>query len=181
MLHLIVSGRRGGYELHLPTEITEIPLDYLKNVTSNVHVADNYSLVALVYREQLPIVLNSIKKNTQLTTNCVPLLVKSGNTDSEFVQTIPEGSVIVAVGSVLARGIHVSSNKNKLTMANIASICEGDVEIGKKAFTLKDYCCFLEFKLIANCDINGYYSIDNTTIEDAFVVKVPTPQTNTLN
>jgi hypothetical protein len=179
MLNLNVNGKRGSYLVNLPTKLEEIPIDYLKDVTAGVHVADNYSLVALVYNEKLAIVLNASRKNSQLTTGCIPIFVKAGKTDSPFINSIPEGTPIVAVGTVLARGIHITAKSNKLTMNYIASICDGDKELGKNVFTMQSPVYFVEFKLIPNCDINGYYDKDEKDAVSEYVI--PAPTTTTLN
>lgn len=169
MLKLDVNGKRGHYLVNLPTIKSEVTLEYLKAVTANVHLSEHHALVALLYNEKLAMVLNSSKKGASMTTSCVPVLVTINEPENDFYKNIPEGSSIIITGTVLARGIHVSPINNKLNINYIASILEGDKEVGKNAFTMQEPCYFVEFKIVPVCDITGYYGDEKTIPAEAFV------------
>lgn len=182
MLNFKINGKRGNFSLSLPTDLSEVSDKYLADVTRQVHIADNYVLVALIYQEALPIVLNTIRKKQELTTKGVARFVRSGNSDSSFINNIPVGCNLVVTGTSLARGIHITSPANKLTVANIVSICDGDNDFGRQVFTIKQPVCFVEFKLIPACDVNGYYKTEEVYAEiDPYIIQLAPNATGTLN
>lgn len=161
MLKFIVDGKAGIVELNLPTSLEEISNDYLKQVTEEIKLADDYSLVAVCYREKIAnIILSSVKKNN-ITTACVPVFVKSGNTDSEYIKSIATGDKLVLSGSDIAMGFHATTPKNKITINHIVDICATDKTSYQRAAMLSDYCYFVEFKIVPNCSIHGHYSTND--------------------
>lgn len=144
-----------GTKLSIPTSISEISAEYLKNCTNHVTPAPEYSVVALCYREKLAIVLNSSKKKDNINSSVVPLFVKSGVSESDFCNGIKTGNPIVVTGSDLSMGIHINSPINSISLNEVVAFCSQNNDINKQAFKDQRYCYFVEFKLIPNCDIKG--------------------------
>lgn len=174
MLKFKTNGKAGAFKLNLPTSLSEITPDYLKDVTSAIQVADNYSLIGICYREAFSTIIfanNTKKKN--LTTAIVPLFVKCGKSSNDFVNNISVGDKLIIAPSQIALGYHVTAPRNLITINNILNCVEGDTRIYQEALKESQQCYFLEFKLVPNVDIVGVYKNDNTIHGiNPFVVKV---------
>lgn len=143
--------------LNLPTNFKEITPKYLLDVCNHITIANDYSLVALIYKEKMTMIVNSSKKSTPMNTTVVPLFVKAGNSDSEFINCLKEGNAIIVPGSDLELGIHVNSVYNILSINNILSLIMSDEskEVLRNTFKYDMPFFFVEFKLVPNCAIHG--------------------------
>lgn len=175
MLNFKTSGKNGAFNIALPTNLSEITNDYLYNVTKDIIVADDYSLICICYRETLSSIIfaNNTKKG-RITTGVVPIFVKHGNTDNTYIRSINCGDKLVIAPSDIAMGHHVTAPKNKITIDNILYCTEGDNKIYQESLKFAKPCYFLEFKIVPNCNIHASYKnsneVDNNV--DPFVNKV---------
>ena len=113
MLKFEVNGKRGSIIMNLPTKLSEITPEYLNEVTSNVVVADNYSLIGILYRESLAsVMLANNRKQKNITTAVVPVFVKAGTTDTEYIKNMSCGDKIIIAPSDIAIG-HDGSKMGK--------------------------------------------------------------------
>ena len=109
MKNFKVNGALGEFELSLPESLEEIPVDYFKECTDFVHPAPNYALVAIVYKDSLNLILTASKRKEGANVAIVPVFIKAGTTDSEFVNGLNIGDKIVVSGSDLSIGNHINS------------------------------------------------------------------------
>lgn len=168
----VVDGKLGKFEVNLPESLEEISKEYLAKCTDFVHPAPNYVLVAIVYKDHLALVLNAAKKKQSPNINIVPVFVKAGNTDSEFIKNLTIGDKIVVAGSDLSIGHHINSPYNKITPSNIVNICEGDKETYAKALVMQNPVCFIEFKLVPANAIHGHLEDVKNSYDNDFIKKV---------
>lgn len=171
MLKFETNGKLGRVEMNLPTSIKEITPDYLLSVTDGIKVGDNYSLIGLVYYESLSsVILANNRKQKSVTTAVVPIFVKSGNTDADYIKSIKVGEKIIIAPSDISLGHHVTCPANLITINNILNYTEGDKDIYGKALANNRPCCYLEFKLVPNCNIHGSYDDEmKATIDNPFI------------
>lgn len=162
MLNFKTSGTNGTFNVSLPTNLSEITNDYLYDVTKDIVIANDYSLICICYRENLSSVIfaNNTKKG-KITTAVVPIFVKHGNTNNNYIRSIECGDKLVIAPSDIAMGHHVVAPKNKITIENILYCVEGDNKIYKEALKFTKPCYFLEFKLVPNCNIHAFYENSN--------------------
>lgn len=148
------------YIYSLPTDKKEVTIDYLKSVTEDVHVAPNYSLVALLNHVHPATVINNRKSNKEQYVGVIPVLVNKGDTDSDFIKSIPYGSTIVVSGSDLAMAQHIVAKYNELDMNKFINVATSDEnkELYKELITSKEYVYFVSFKLVPNTFITAYRS-----------------------
>lgn len=166
MLKFTTNGKNGTNILTLPTKLEEITSDYLKNVTKEVGIANNYSLIGVCYKEKLSnIIMTSRQRKPNANIAVVPIFIKAGITDSKFVNDINIGDKLIVSPSQISLGHHVAAPKNNLTISTFLFYCEGDNDVYQKALTYSEYVYFLEFKIIPNCDIIGTY-FNNTEITE---------------
>lgn len=163
MLQFEVNGKLGKGHLVFPTNLNELNGVELNNLCSKIHVADNHSLVCLCYRETIGNVLftASSKKKNSITTAVVPLIIKSGKTDNEFIKNIKAGEIAIIPASDLALGYHVYIKDNPYTIDYLLKRSEGDTALYQRSLSFKNAVYFTEFKIVPNCNIKGYYEKDD--------------------
>ena len=170
MLKFEVNGNHGVILMNLPTKLSEITPEYLNEVTSNVVIADNYSLIGIIYRESLAsVILANNRKQKNITTAIVPVFIKSGATNTEYIKNIIFGDKIVIAPSDIAMGHHVSCPKNMITINNILEYCDGDKEAYQRAICVSQPCYYLEFKIVPNCNIHGNYIEETSSYKNPFI------------
>lgn len=169
MIRADVKGKNGIFELNLPTSLNEITESYINDVTKHIKIDANYSLIGLVYREKLSTLIISSKKNKQSDISVIPIFVKAGKTDSEFINSLNIKDKLIIAPSDIMIGHHISAHNNILTINTILDIVEGDINLMR----VSDYCYFIEFKLVPNCNIHGAYDKSEVaTFDNPFVTKI---------
>ena len=143
-----VNGKAGSYFMELPQSLEEVGTKYLSYCTKFINPAPNYAVVAIVYKDSLSLVLTASKKKTPVNAAVIPVFVKAGNNNSEFIKSINLGDRVVVSGSDLSIGHHISSPYNKITPSTISIICDGDKDIYRESMTMQEPVCFVEFKLV---------------------------------
>lgn len=174
MVTFDVNGKKGNFKVNLPTSINEINTDYIKQVTTHVNPAPNYSIIGLIFKEKLSTIAfisNKSKKNADISV--IPIFVKTGKTNDEFINNINAGEKLIISPSDIMLGHHVSTPENPITINNIIDILNGDtITYNKLINSNNKYCYFIEFKLIPNCNIHGVYKQNNTDIKQKFIIKI---------
>ena len=143
-----VNGKAGSYVINLPQSLKEIGTEYLSDCTKFINPAPNYAVVAVVYKDSLSLVLTAAKKKTPVNAAVIPVFVKAGDSDSEFIKSIKLGDRVVVAASDLSIGHHIASPYNKITPNTIYVICDGDKDIYRDSMAMKEPVCFVEFKLV---------------------------------
>lgn len=160
-----------------PSKLEELTKDYLTEVTKNVKIANNYSLIGIVYHESLGnIVIARQQKKKDITAGVIPIFIKCGQSDSQFVNNIKTGSKVIISGTQLALGHHVACPANKLSIDYLIKCINDsdDKELYQRAIKLgKEHIFLLEFKLVPNCDIVGAYDNKPYDVNASFVTEHP--------
>lgn len=149
-----------------PTNLSEITQEYLQQVTANVKIADNYTLVGLVYHETLGSVILARKQSKKgITSGVVPIFIKAGNCDNEFIKSAKCKDKLIIAFSQLSLGHHVAAPTNVISLDYFIRTLDKDVTVAARYNNNygKEECYFVEFKLVPNCDIVGFY--DSTKLE----------------
>lgn len=159
MVSFKTNGNAGEITLNFPTDLSEINAEFLTNLTENIHVADNYSLIAICYREKLSnVILAANQKKNDMASLVVPIFVKSGISDNDYCKQLRSGTVVIVAASDIAIGHHAISRTNPFTINNLINACAGDTDAYANALKINEYCYFIEFKIIPNASIHGHYS-----------------------
>ena len=158
-----VNGKAGSYVINLPQSLKEIGTEYLSYCTKFINPAPNYAVVAIVYKDLLSLVLTAAKKKTPVNAAVIPVFVKAGDSDSEFIKSINLGDRVVVSASDLSIGHHISSPYNKITPSTISVICDGDKDIYRESMTMQEPVCFVEFKLVP---ISAIHAKLDDTVKD---------------
>ena len=181
MLTLNVNGKQGAFTLNLPTTLTDITEEYIYNVTSHIEVDANYTVVGVIFREKLSTLALAARKNKKNSDIAViPIFVKAGKTDSEFINNLSIREKLIISPSDIMLGYHISAPRNLLTINTILDIMEGDTEVYNKLIGIQEQCYFIEFKLIPNCNIHGAYKRVNNGYNNPFVIKTGEAEKNNI-
>ena len=165
MKNFKVNGALGEFELSLPESLEEIPVDYFKQCTDFVHPAPNYALVAIVYKDSLNLILTASKRKEGANVAIVPVFIKAGTTDSEFVNGLNMGDKIVVSGS--------DPPYNKITPDNIVRVCQNaGKEFYQSTLELHTPICLVEFKLVPIGAIKSKLDKTKNSFINPFVHKV---------
>lgn len=168
MLKVTADGKHGAYELSLFTSISEVTPSYLTCVTKDIHVADNYVLVALLCREKLTNAIIAMKQNKPANTPTIPVFVKAGHTTNDFIESIKTCDKLVVAPSDIAMGNHINAAYNEFSFNNVMSKFDGDGSAFQrianqiKTDNAPEEVYFIEFKLIPAVNIKGYYRVEHT-------------------
>ena len=183
MLTLDVNSNRGVFKLNLPTSLNEIDKSYIMEVTNHVKVDSNYTLIGVVFREKLSTLILAARKNKKNSDiPVIPVFVKAGKTNSELINGLKVRDKLLISASDIMMGYHVSAPNNLLTINTILELIEGDITTYNKLIGSNEYCYFIEFKLVPNCNIHGAYSAtDGAGFENPFVKKLTSaPNSNII-
>lgn len=164
------------YDFKFPTSLSEITAEYLDNVTSNVVVADNYTLVGIVYHESLGSVILARKQSKKsITGGVVPIFIKAGNTDNEFIKSAKCKDKLIIASSQLSLGHHVVAPANTLSLDYFIRTLDKDNTVAKRYNNTygQEECYFVEFKLVPNCDIVGFYDTKDNKFNNPYIDITP--------
>lgn len=162
---------------NLPTSLDELTPEYLKHVTRDIHVADHHILVGIVY-PQVPVELAMLykQKKGNMRASIIPIFVKAGNTDSEFIKSMSVSDKLIIPGSSLEMAYHVNAPENKISIDYFIGALDKDNQAYKNLMMgggKKEVCYFVEFKIISNANVVGFYNKPTTsTFVNEYVVEV---------
>lgn len=160
-LDVNVGGKK--IKLNLPESISEVNFDYLKAVTKEVIVEQNYALVALCVSDKLAVLINS--KQREVNVKGIAVLVEAN--DPNNVLASKPGDKLICSPTDLMRGYEVTAVRNVLSPSKVAMFVKNDVELSKTIFTTNTESVWLvTFKLIPLHDIHGSYTDSELTSED---------------
>lgn len=160
-LDVNVGGKK--IKLNLPESISEVNFDYLKAVTKEVVVEQNYALVALCVSDKLAVLINS--KQREVNVKGISILVEA-NDPNNVLESKP-GDKLICSPTDLMRGYEVTAVRNILSPSKIAMLVKSDNELSKTIFTTNTESVWLvTFKLIPLHDIHGSYTDSELTSED---------------
>lgn len=176
------NGKRGIYNFNIPTSINEISESYIADVTSHIKVDANYSLIGLIYCDKISSILLAAKKSTKKSEiSVIPVFVKAGKSDSEFINNLKIREKLIISPSDIMIGHHVSAPNNLLTINTFIDLVEGDNKLFNKFIGSSEYGYFIEFKLVPNCNIHGAYEQSNVAdFVSPFVTKISEPTYSTI-
>ena len=160
MKDFLVQGKRLYFKFHFPTSLDEISAEYLKAVTANVEVADHHTLIGIVYHEKLFDIIVSRKRNQKgLTAGVVPIFIKAGKTDNNFINNAECKDKLVIPSTSLSLGYHVAAPQNVLSLDYFIRAIDSDNSLAKRYDNNygNEQCFFVEFKIIPNVEIKGVY------------------------
>lgn len=172
MKELNVNGKLGRFNIKLPESLEEVSVDYLKKCTEFVNCAPNYAVVAVVYKDSLTVVLTAAKKNQAANVAVIPVFIKAGKNDSEFIQSLHAGDRCVISASDLSLGHHINSPYNKITPNNVINLCDGDRSVYNDALMMRTPVCFIEFKLLPISAIHAKLDTTKNEFDNPFITKI---------
>lgn len=160
MKNFEVIGTRVKFNFHFPTSLEELDADYLFDVTRHVQIPDHHTLIGIVYHEKLFDIIVSRKRNQKgLTAGVVPIFIRAGKTDSDFIKSANCKDKLIIPSSSLSLGHHVVASKNVLSLDYFIRAIDSDNSLAKRYDNNygNEQCYFVEFKIIPNVELKGIY------------------------
>ncbi len=170
MIDFNVDSNGTNLSVHFPTSISEIDFNYLNDLVANVAIAPNYSLVACVFKEKPITIISQMKQGKNAQVAAVAYFIKSGTSDSSFVNNIALGTPIISAPSDLMIGHQVGVADNPLTPIKLTEYASSSSALYTKLMSVLNPVYFVSFKLIPNNVIHGAY-LNN--VDKEFTVKNP--------
>lgn len=175
MKEFVVNTKDGKKVIfNFPNSIKELSDDYLTKITDTIHVADNYSLIALCYSEKLSKVLiaaRASKKDAKIKVT--PIFVKTGNYSVDFIKNAKMKQRVVSMPSQISLGTHVIVPNHRLTLDTFSIAVQNSIDnsIYEQECKNQDQreCIFIEFKIIPNSDIMALVDFDVNPIYNPYV------------
>lgn len=171
MKEINVTFKNAEYKINIPTSREDITNSYLEEVTQMLEIAPNYSLVALITIEELINVVNPNAKKQNAFVAGLPVFVRAGESDDNFINNISCGQTIVISDSDLSMGHHINSPYNKISKGYLSNILSKDKELASNVWGMNEKCYFLSFKLVPNCNIHGAISEEKINVTDPYVIR----------
>lgn len=170
MLHLTSTIKDNKFELNLPTSLSEISNDYLKSITDDITIAEHYALVAICHKTKLVDLLLSASNKKPISTITNYLFIKANVDTDSFVSNIPLGTKLIVNNEQVNLYKPIKIPTNVLSIKNILDHTVGDSELYKKALSISDLCCCLEFSIVPMIDILGTTKQDiDSFVENKFI------------
>lgn len=172
MKNFVVENEDRTLTFKFPTSLSEITPEYLAAVTDHIKVADNYTLVGLVYHETLGAIIIARKQSKKnITSGVLPIYIKSGNSENNFLNSAKVKDKLIIPTSQLNLAHHAVSPYNTISLDYFIRAIDEDITLFNryKNYFGNEECFFVEFKLVPNCDIVGYYSSDKPTFENPYL------------
>jgi len=180
-----VNVKRDGqnYELNIPSGLKDIDVEYLKDLAGDIEVADHHALIAIVTRTTLSEAILSVTKKKESMVGVIPVFIKGGRCDSEYVKKINIGDVLVVGAGDIENAHHINLPLNNLSKDKILGLIMNDETPSGTGKTSKAHMdnmvnsspvCFVSFKIVPACNIVGYYPKDvkhNNTLVNQYIAK----------
>ncbi len=161
---ITLTSKTKDFAINLPTNFEEITPEYLTNITSNIKLAEHYSIVAICKHVDIAqfILANTGNKNANTLVNYTAILAK-GSKDS------PIGSklLIDKQGLDYSQTIYINT---AISDNFVFNYIESDPDMRKALITNLKSCkvYLLSFKLVPNSSIHGYVIGDLDINKDNF-------------
>lgn len=154
----------------LPTSLDEISDEYLLALANNIKIADDYSLVGIVYHETLNRIVMSYKTGKKnIKTGVIPIFIKAGKTDVDFIKEAKLKEKLVISSAQLELSYHVNLPGNILNIDRIMSKIVEDLPMTEYQKLIQDvdptHVYFVEFKLVPDVDIIALHK-NNVNLEE---------------
>lgn len=148
--------------LELPTKLDEITEEKLNEMSNTIDIADNYSLVGIAYHETFSRILMSYRtKKQNIKAGVVPIFVKAGKTDSDFIKSAKVGSKVLISSNQIELGYRAVIKNNPYNLDVIMAKVDNNITPDEYHQIITDKeaqnVYFLDFKIVPNCDIIAIY------------------------
>lgn len=154
MVDLKVNYLGLNQTFRMPTSMSEINMNVIADYVKHVNVANDYALIAVVFKERPITIVSVSKQNKNASVSGVAVMIKS-NTNNEFIKGIKLGDTIVISPSDISMGHHVNSPDNPLTPGFLLNLLQTNADLNKKLMAVNVPTYFVEFKIVPVCNIHG--------------------------
>lgn len=172
MVNLKVVYQGKDFELNLPTMSSEIDMNYLSSLVSNVNVAPNYSLIALLFKEVPYAIVSNIKQGKNATIITTPIMIKSGKSENDFINNIKLGDKLTIAPSDIVYANHINAVYNTLNPSFITTLLKDNGQLYTETQGIREKVYFVEFKIIATNLIHAAINGKSAPVVDCYFKEV---------
>lgn len=191
-----LNSNKADYSILIPTDIKEITKEVLLNLTKDIEVKPNYTLLCLVYKTSLFKLASNIKDvvSGDGIASVTPLIVKEGTTSDVLSDKLACKEVFrpIIAPSVIERGYEVFvpcgcsiqsilgylQHDDNLRIQLFRKNYTENISLTKNEFSNDDIVkdnskevLLLSFKIVASLDITATIPINRDIIDFSFIEK----------
>lgn len=149
------TSKINGKKVKFPTNIKEITPDYLDLMTKDITVGDDFVLIALCTKVKArKVAIYGVRSNPEkLEANVIPIFVKAGHSNSEFVNSLKTADAIFITKSEIEYGQYVNNAKENLSINNVVELLYNEYNKGLEDLT--DDVITVSYRLVAANNIHA--------------------------
>lgn len=179
---LEIKSKKLNYGINFPTELSEITVDALTELTKDIKLPNHYCIVALCCRTKLFSFAASMKNGKDSNVQVTPLLAKISEENAKEVN-VSVGDKVIVDRSSLERGVHLTI-PTLIATNNAYAYLDKDPDLSKAIITgngsevLIDpninkslaagnspYIYIINFKILPVNDLYGSVPVDSKVID----------------
>lgn len=178
---LEIKSKKLNYGINFPTELSEITVDALTELTKDIKLPNHYCIVALCCRTKLFSFAASMKSGKDSNVQITPLLAKISEENAKEVN-VSVGDKVIVNRSSLERGVHLTI-PTLIASNNAYAYLEKDLDLSKAIMTnntevLIDpninkslaagnspYIYVVNFKILPVNDLYGSVPVDSKIVD----------------
>ena len=178
---LEIKSKKLNYGINFPTELSEITIDALTELTKDIKLPNHYCIVALCCRTKLFSFTASMRNGKDSNVQVTPLLAKISEKNAQEVN-VSVGDKVIVDRSSLERGVHLTI-PTLIATNNAYNYLEKDPDLSKAIMTgnsetLIDpninkslaagnspYIYVINFKILPVNDLYGSVPVDSKVVD----------------
>lgn len=169
---ITIKSKEKNYAINVPETITKGTKEVISTYLTNVHLPNNYCVIALCYKTRIFDFITILKNSKDSTVNVVPILAKISNEDANKINAEVGRKVIISRSS-LERAVHLNV-KCAISVSNVRNYFIDSPSYVKELMTNKSNdniakkdIILVEYKIIPITDISA--TIDDNPITDVMI------------
>lgn len=169
---ITIKSKEKNYAITVPETINKGTKEVIGNYLTNVHLPNNYCVVALCYKTRIFDFITILKSSKDSTVNVCPILAKISDEDANKINAEIGRKVIVSRSS-LERAVHLNV-KCAISVSSVRNYFIDSPSYVKELMTdksndniAKKDIILIEYKIIPITDICA--TIDDNPITDVMI------------
>lgn len=172
MINLKVVYQGKDFELNLPTMFSEVDINYLSSLVANVNVAPNYSLIALLFKQKPYAIVSGIKQGKNATVMASPIMIKSGDSNVEFIKNIKLGDKLIIAPSDIVYGNNVNAKWNSLNPNLLVELLKDNKKLYNETQGIMQETYFVDFKIVPSNVIHAANNGTSAKVDDCYFKEI---------
>ena len=155
-----------GYSINLPQTLEEV-VEYLPKVVDDIHVANNYVLLALVAECDLFALNIDVRNSGSGKVSTIPIIAKYGTITGAVVNGhIGERAIISP--SDIEYGVHTNCRKNGISINHVSQYIQSEDKPATR-WSRNDKIFTVDFKIVPLNAIKGSYDCVKPVVPEGII------------